>query len=57
MWRSDKEDIKQWMDSKEYEFARDHNKNPQISSKQWLHRYVFTDLQKTFFADFPIFLA
>jgi hypothetical protein len=38
---------------KEHEFSRSQNKNPQISSEQWLQRYVFTYLHEIFFVDFP----
>jgi hypothetical protein len=53
MWRPTKEEIGQWLEEKEHEFSRDQNKNPWISSEQWLQRYVFTDLHEIFFVDFP----
>jgi hypothetical protein len=57
MWRWTKENIGQWLEAKEHDFARDQNKNPQISSKEWLQRYVITHLDEIFFVDFSIVLA
>jgi hypothetical protein len=33
------------------------NKNPQMSDKQWMQRYVFTDLHEIFFDEFPKILT
>jgi len=57
MWRLTKEDIGNWLEAKEREFYRDRNKNPQISSKKWLQRYVFTYLHEILFFEFPLVLA
>jgi hypothetical protein len=38
------------------EFARQENMNPQMSDKQWMQRYVYTDLHEIFFGEFPIIL-
>ena len=56
MWRQDKEDIGWWLETKECGFARDQNKNLQISREQWLQRYIFTNLHEILFVDFPIVL-
>jgi hypothetical protein len=52
MWRPTKEEIGQWLDTKEIKFVVDQNKNPWINTEKWLQRYVFTDLHEIFFADF-----
>ena len=52
MWRPTKEEIRQWLDTKEIKFVVDQNKNPRINAEKWIQRYVFTDLHEIFFADF-----
>jgi hypothetical protein len=32
------------------------NRNPQMSKKQWMQRYVYIDLHEFFFGEFPIIL-
>jgi hypothetical protein len=36
MWRSTKEEIKEWWNTKEIEFVVDQNHNPRINVKEWL---------------------
>ena len=52
-WNPSKEEIQQWVESKEKEFAERENRNPQLSVEDWLLRYLFTDLHEIFFATFP----
>jgi hypothetical protein len=52
MWRPTKEEIREWWNTKEIEFAVDQNHNPRINAEEWLQRYVFTDLHEIFFVDF-----
>jgi hypothetical protein len=52
MWRPTKEEIREWWNTKEIEFAVDQNHNPWINAKEWLQRYVFTYLHEIFFVDF-----
>jgi hypothetical protein len=56
-WRSTKKEILEWLERKEREFARKENRNPQMSNKGWMQRYVYTKLHEIFFAKFPIILA
>ena len=53
-WHPSKEEIENWVESKERVFAERENINPRISIEEWLQRYVFTDLHEIFFATFPI---
>jgi hypothetical protein len=57
MWKPTTEEIGQLLKMKEIEFVVDQNKNPRISVEEWLQRHVFTNLNKSFFADFPNILA
>lgn len=52
-WNPSKEEIQQWVELKEKEFAERENRNPRLSVKDWLQRYLFTDLHESFFATFP----
>jgi hypothetical protein len=47
----------QWLEQKEQEFSQKENKNPRLKNKQWLQRYVYTDLHEIFFGEFPNLLA
>jgi len=49
-----KEEINTWVEQKERDFAKEQNQNSQISTEEWLQRYLFTDLHEIFFAEFPI---
>lgn len=52
-WHPSKEEIKNWIESKEKEFAKQENRNPRLSIEDWLQRYVFIDLHEIFFTTFP----
>jgi hypothetical protein len=41
--------IQKWIEEQEKEFVEAHNKNPNISTKDWLGRYIFTDIHEIFF--------
>ena len=53
-WNPLKEEIKIWVESKEKEFVEKENKNPKLSTKDWLQRYIFSDLHEVFFATFLV---
>ena len=53
-WNPSKEEIQQWVESKEKQFTERENINPQLSTEEWLQKYIFTDLHESFFATFPI---
>ena len=52
-WNPSKEEIQQWVESKQKEFAERENRNPRLSVEDWLQRYIFTNLHESFFAMFP----
>ena len=52
-WYRSKEEIKNWVEVKEKEFAEKENTNPRLSIEDWLQRYIFIDLHDIFFATFP----
>ena len=53
-WHPLKEQIENWVEAKEKEFAEQENRNPRISTENWLQRYVFSDIHEIFFTTFPI---
>jgi hypothetical protein len=52
-WNPTREEIEGWLRTKELEFAQKDNRNPKITPRKYLDKYVFTDLPKVFFFDFP----
>jgi hypothetical protein len=56
-WRPTKKEISKWLEGKEREFIQKENRNPQMSDEQWMQRYVYTELHKIFFGEFPIILT
>jgi hypothetical protein len=53
LWNPTKEEIKTWLRAKELEFAQKDNRNPRITPRKYLDKYVFTNLHEVFFCDFP----
>jgi hypothetical protein len=52
-WNPTREEIERWLRTTELEFAQKDNRKPRITPCKYLDKYVFTDLQKVFFCDFP----
>jgi hypothetical protein len=55
-WRPTKKEILEWLDMKEREFEKKENRNPRMSKKKWMHRYVYIELHEILFGEFPIIL-
>ena len=53
-WNPSKEEIENWVEAKEKEFAEQENKNPRISIERWLQRYISSDIHEISFSTFPI---
>ena len=53
-WHLAKEELNQWVESKEREFAIKENKNPRLSTEAWLQKHIFTDLHEIFFVTYAI---
>ena len=52
-WNPSKVEIENWVEEKEKELAEKENRNPRLSTEDWLQRYLFTDLHEIFFTTFP----
>jgi hypothetical protein len=48
-WFPSKKEIQKWIEDQEKDFDEAQNKNPNLSTKDWLERYIFTDIHKIFF--------
>jgi hypothetical protein len=48
-WFPSKIDIQKWIEDQEKDFTKSQNKNPNLSTKDWLGRYIFTDIHDIFF--------
>jgi hypothetical protein len=41
--------IQKWIEDQEKDFVEAQNKNPSLGTKDWLERYIFTDIHEIFF--------
>jgi hypothetical protein len=48
-WFPSKKEIQKWIEDQEKDFAEAQNKNLKLSTKDWLQRYVFTDIHEILF--------
>jgi hypothetical protein len=48
-WFPSNKKNQKWIEEQEKDFSKAQNKNPIISKKDWLGRYIFIDIQDTFF--------
>jgi hypothetical protein len=51
-WFPSKKEIHNWIEEQERDFAEAQNKNPSISTQDWLGRHIFTDVYTIFFVGF-----
>ena len=51
-WHPTKEELNQWVGSKEKEFAVIENKSPRLSTEDWLQKHIFTHLHEIFFVTY-----
>jgi hypothetical protein len=42
-------EIQKWLEDQEKEFPEAQNKNPNLSTEDWLERHIFIDIYKIFF--------
>jgi hypothetical protein len=50
-WFPSKTEIQKWIEEQERHFVKAQNKNPSISTEDWLGRYIFTDMHDIFFGE------
>ena len=51
-WHPAKEELNQWVESIETEFAMIENKSATLSIEDWLQKHIYTDLHTIFFATY-----
>jgi hypothetical protein len=44
VWFPSKKEIQKWIEDQERDFVEAQNKNPKLSTKDGLQRYIFTDI-------------
>jgi hypothetical protein len=48
-WFPSKTEIQKWIEDQEKDFVEAQNKNPNLSTEDWLERHIFTDIHEIFF--------
>jgi hypothetical protein len=48
-WFPSKTKIQKWIEDQERDFVEAQNKNPKLSTEDWLQRYIFTNIHEIFF--------
>jgi hypothetical protein len=48
-WFPLKTEIQKWIENQEKDFVEAQNKNPNLSTEDWLERYIFIDIHEIFF--------
>jgi hypothetical protein len=48
-WFPSKTETQKWIKDQENDFTEAQNKNPNISSEDWLEKHIFTDIHEIFF--------
>jgi hypothetical protein len=48
-WFPSKTETQKWIEDQEKDFAEAQNKNPNLSSEDWLEKHIFTDIHEIFF--------
>jgi hypothetical protein len=48
-WFPSKTEIQKWIEDQERDFVEAQNKNPKMSTEDWLQRYIFTDIHEILF--------
>ena len=56
LWHLTKKEIEDWLESKTVAFAQEESARSRLSTKNWLGRYIFSDIHDIFFEYFPIVL-
>ena len=51
-WNPTRDELNQWLDSKEKEFFEQENKSLRLSTVDWLQKHIFTDIHTIFFATY-----
>ena len=51
-WHPTRDELNQWVGSKEKEFSEHKNKSPRLSTENWLQKHIITNLHAIFFTTF-----
>ena len=53
-WKPLKAELKEWLERKEDEFMEEETRGLSISPQYWKDRYLYSDIHRIFFFEFPI---
>ena len=56
VWHPTKEEIEDWMEAKILAFAQEESAGTWFSTEIWLDDYIYSDIHKIFFVEFPVIL-
>ena len=56
LWHPMKNKIEDWLESKMLAFTQEESARSQLSAENWVDKYIYFDIHKIFFAEFPIVL-
>ena len=48
-WFPSKKETQKWIEDQEKDFIEAQNKNPNLSTEDWLEKYIFTDIHEILF--------
>ena len=51
-WHPTRDELNQWLASKEKEFVEQEKKSPRLSTEDWLQKHIYTDLHTIFFVTY-----
>ena len=51
-WHPTRDELNQWLVSKEKEFVKQENKSPRLSTEDWLQKHIYTNLHTIFFVTY-----
>jgi hypothetical protein len=55
-WYPSREEIQDWLTTKEHEFSLRETQGLRVNVKQWKDMYLYTDMHEIFFVEFPCLL-
>ena len=56
LWHPIKKEIVDWLESKMLAFVQEESIGSQLSTKNWVDEYIYSDIHEIFFTEFPIVL-
>ena len=55
-WHPTKNEVEDWLESKALAFTQEESARSWLSAKNWVEKYIYSDIHEIFFAEFPFIL-